>query len=301
MTTGQWLAEWLPSIQGKVRDGTWANYEAVVKLHLMPTLGAIPLAQLRAAQIETLYLQLALRRAPKTVHNIHLVLRSALEAAVRNELIASNPAARAHRMSSSRPQMQTWDADQLRRFLVSVSDDRLYALWRLYAMTGARRGEMLGLRWSDIDLAGAFISIQQQLSRQGAQGVVISEPKTARGRRRIPIDAATVAALRAHKANQVVVGIDGLAFTREDGSRLDPDVVTAAFRKASRAAGLSVIRLHDLRHTAATLMLRAGTHPKVVQERLGHASIAMTLDLYSHAVPSMAAEAADQLAALVDG
>lgn len=301
ITVGQWLAEWLPSVRTKVRGSTWASYEAIVRMHLEPALGGVPLRHLRPAQVEAVYADLGRRLSAKSVHNAHLVFRSALEAAVRNDLIERNPAARGHRLPTTRPVMRTWDADQLRRFLHSVAADDLYAMWRLLALTGARRGEVLGLRWTDVDLAGAFISIQQQLSRQGQSGVIISEPKTSRGRRRIPVDAATVAALRTRRQEQVVVPTSGLVFTRADGARLDPDTVTEAFRRATRVAGLPPIRLHDLRHTAATLMLRAGTHPKVVQERLGHASIAITLDLYSHAVPSMAAEAADQLAALVDG
>lgn len=304
LTVGQWLEEWLQSIRGReqVRPGTWAGYELNVRLHLTAALGVVPLRQLRTAQIEGAYGRFSDEGlSPKTVHNIHLVLRSALEAAVRNELIESNPAARAHGMSATRGEMKTWSADQAGRFLRAVAGDPLAAFWRLALMTGMRRGELLGLRWRDVDLDGAFLSVQQQLTRQGDRGLVLAEPKTSRGRRRIPLDAATVAALRARRSQQEIVPVQDLVFTRADGHALDPDTVTDAFRKATRAAGLPLIRLHDLRHTAATLMLRAGIHPKVVQERLGHASITMTLDLYSHAVPAMSVEAADQLAALVDG
>jgi integrase len=300
MTTGQWLAEWLPSVKGRVRASTWANYELIVRLRLVRALGSIPLRQLRSAHIEAVYADLSQHLSPKSVHNTHLCLRVALEAAVRNDLIQSNPAARGHR-SPSRPEMQVWDAEQAGRFLRATADDPLYALWRLAVLTGARRGELLGLQWPDIDLDRGFISIQRTLSRQGSRGVVLSEPKTPRSRRRVPIDRDTASALREHRGRQVVVPTSGLIFTRWDGSPLDPDTVTTAFRTAARTAGLPRIRLHDLRHTAATLMLRSGEHPKVVQERLGHASVAVTLDLYSHAVPSMGIEAADRLAALVDG
>jgi integrase len=193
-----------------------------------------------------------------------------------------------------------WGDRETAAFLRAAASDRLYAMWRLAVVTGMRRGELLGLRWSDVDLEAGFLTVEQQRSRQGAAGVTVGAPKTTAGRRRIPIDAATAAALRAHRQAQFIAPIDGLAFTRADGTPLDPDTVSQSFLAVARAAGVKRIRLHDVRHTAATLMLRAGVHPKVVQERLGHANIGITLDTYSHAIPSMGVEAADRLAALVD-
>jgi integrase len=297
-----------PVDRGKVRGGTLANYELTVRRHISPRIGYVALRNLTSARVEALYAGLAVDGnsrggglSPKSVHNVHQVLHRALRSAVRNDLIARNPAEGAHSLPSGRAEMRTWTAEQVAVFLAAASSDRLSAMWRLAATTGMRRGELIGLRWADVDLDARFVSIQQQRVRQGAAGVVYGPPKTGRGRRRLPIGAATAEALRAHRAAQVVVGVDGLVFHRGDGSGLDPDGVSGAFDRIARSAGLPRIRLHDLRHTAATLMLRAGVHPKVVQERLGHASIAMTLDLYSHAVPAMAAEAADMLEAIVDG
>lgn len=307
LTTGQWLDQWLAGVR-TMRGGTRANYELAIRRHLKPSIGRVPLRSLTRAAVRELYARLEESGSArggglsvKSVHNVHIVLHTALKAAVADGLIPRNPAADAHSLPGGRGEMRVWDAAEVSAFLASVKQDRLFALWRLAAVTGMRRGELLGLRWRDVDLDGGFVTIQQQRVRQGASGVTYGPPKTARGRRRVPIDAATAEALRAHRAAQEVVPIDGLVFTRADGAGLDPDGVSGAFERLSGAAGLTRIRLHDLRHTAATLMLRAGAHPKVVQERLGHSSVAMTLDLYSHAVPSMGVEAADQIAALVDG
>jgi integrase len=309
MTVGQWLDQWLPTARSRMRRGSWAGVDLIARRHLRPRIGDVPMRRLTRAQVSALYASLAedgssIRGgglSPKSIRNVHMVLRSALQDAVRDDLIPRNPAQDAAVPSlAGRVEMRTWTPQQVATFLRTAEPDRLYAMWRLAAMTGMRRGELIGLRWRNVDLDGAFVSVQEQLVRQGDRGVVFGEPKTAKGRRRVPIDAVTVAALRAHRAAQVVVGIEDLAFDRGDGTPLDPDGVTDAFLALSRRADLPRIRLHDLRHTAATMMLRAGVHAKVVQERLGHATIGMTLDLYSHAVPAMAAEAADTIAALVD-
>ena len=161
-----------------------------------------------------------------------------------------------------------WTAAELRTFLAAVEDDRLYALWLLAASTKMRRGELLGLQWPDVDLGRARVAVRRSLVTVGHK-VMVSEPKTAKGRRSVALDPATVAGLKAWHKHQ--------------------------------AADLPVIRLHDLRHTNATLALAAGVHPKVVQERLGHANIAITLDTYSHAVPALEEQAARTVAALVFG
>ncbi len=219
----------------------------------------------------------------------------------------SNPADRAHRLSKRRNEMKTWNASELATFLSSVQGDRLYGLWRLAATTGVRRGELLGLRWADVDLERATVRIVRAYVR-GAGGLHYGEPKTASGRRMIALDPVTVGVVRSHRARQAEERLawgagyqDGdLLFARENGTPLDPDSVTGFFERIVRELRLPRIRLHDLRHTHATLALSAGIHPKVVQERLGHSSIAMTLDLYSHSIPAMQADAADRIAALIE-
>jgi integrase len=201
--------------------------------------------------------------------------------------------------------MRTWTAQQLAAFLAATRDDRLHALWHRLALTGMRRGEALGLQWDDIDLEAASLSARQALIPNGGE-VVMSEPKTARGRRVIALDPGTVAVLKGQAARQLAEQAQvrswsdtGLIFTREDGEALHPEVASRFFRQAVKRALLPAIRLHDLRHTHATLALRAGIHPKVVSERLGHASVSITLDTYSHAIPAMQEEAAARIAELV--
>jgi integrase len=172
-------------------------------------------------------------------------------------------------------------------------------------MTGLRRGEALGLRWQDIDLEAGWLSVRRSLIPEGGQ-VAVHEPKTAHGRRVVALDPQTVEVLKAHAARQLddqsaTESWDdtGLVFTNKDGQALHPWLVSRCFRAALKEAMLPDIRLHDLRHTHATLALQAGIHPKVVSERLGHATVAITLDTYSHAIPAMHEEAATRIAELV--
>jgi integrase len=173
-------------------------------------------------------------------------------------------------------------------------------------MTGMRRGEAIGLRWSDVDLENGRLSVRRALVPVDRE-VIVSEPKTVKGRRVIALDVATVEVLKAQAARQLdekdkwdEAGVEtGLVFTQESGAALDPENVSRYFRYAVKKAALPPIRLHDLRHTHATLALQAGIHPKVVSERLGHAAVSITLDTYSHAIPAMQEEAAALIAGLV--
>ena len=175
--------------------------------------------------------------------------------------------------------MKTWSAEQLAAFLEATRDDRLHALWHLLALTGLRRGEALALTWDDVDLEAGSLSVRRALIPNGRE-VVVCEPKTARGRRVVALDPQTIEVLKGQAARQLVEQATakswtdtGLIFTREDGEALHPEVVSRFFRQAVKRAALPTIRLHDLRHTHATLALRAGIHPKVVSERLGHATV----------------------------
>lgn len=315
-TVGKYLTEWVAGISGEVRGGTWRGYRDNVHNHLTPRIGDVPLQALSANRVRALYQELAtggrLRDGAglsvKSVHNLHLTLRKALADAVRDRVLLSNPADHAHRLPNDRPEMRTWSAPQLAAFLASVRDDPDFALWRLAATTGMRRGEVVGVRWHDVDMDGARVAIVQQRVR-GADGLGFGPPKTAKARRSVALDPATVAALRAHRRRQAEDRLAfgpgyqdaDLVFARADGSPLDPDTVSATFDRLLKLARLPRIRLHDLRHTHATLALAAGVHPKVVQERLGHANIQTTMDIYSHTIPAMQEDAASRVAALVDG
>jgi len=201
---------------------------------------------------------------------------------------------------------KTWDAKQPKAFLGSVKDDRLAQLWRVFAMTGMRRGEVCGLRWEDVDLERGRLSVRRALIPHG-DGVITSELKTAKGRRQIALDAATLEAFKAQALQQLADqekaefawSDSGYDFTMDDGRSLHPQSVSRAFDRAIGAAKLPRIRLHDLRHTHASLALAAGINPKVISERLGHATVSIALDTYSHAIPALQEEAAERIEGLV--
>lgn len=247
---------------------------------------------------------------PRTVGYVHTVLHRAFKDAVRWGRLARNPADAADPPRAGRHQdeIQAWDSGTLRQFLDTSrgEQDRLYALWVLLATTALRRGEALGLRWSDVDLDAGRIRIVQTVI-QIASAVSIGQPKTGRGKRSMKLDRGTIDVLRAlrHRTNQerLLVGPDftdlGLVFHQPDGSWLRPDAVSATFLRRVNTYGLPRLTLHGLRHTWATLALEKGIHPRVVQERLGHATIAITLGIYSHVTPTLDDEAAQIVAGMV--
>jgi integrase len=246
---------------------------------------------------------------PSTVKAVHVALHKAFGAAVKWERLVKNPADQADppRVPVEADKMPTWTADQLRTFLEFTAsiEDRNHALWVLLATTGMRRGEALGVRWQDVDLdSGRLRVVQTVLSINGK--ISVSEPKTARGRRPISLDPSTVAALREHRRRmleeRMVVAADhadeGLVFHRPDGSALRPETVSTTFLRRQRTLDLPRLTLKGLRHTWATLALEQGINPKVVQERLGHSTVNITLNVYSHVSPTMHAEAANLVAEL---
>ena len=246
--------------------------------------------------------------APKTVYYIHSILHRALRDAVRWGYVVRNVADAADPPKAKTPEMRVWSPAQLRTFLDHVRGDRLYAAWLLAATTGMRRGEILGLRWNDLDLDAGRVAVRRPRILVDYQ-VQVSEPKTAKGRRSLALDPVTVAALRAHRARQAEekLAVGGryrdseLVFTRPDGIAVHPERFSDWFRQHVRAAGLPRIRLHDVRHSYATAALAAGIPAKVVSERLGHANIAITMDTYSHVLPGLDEQAAGQVARLILG
>jgi len=314
LTLGQFLTDWLGAVKREVRSGTLVNYQHAVKV-ISARLGAIPLQALNRQHVKALYTELAesgnLRDggglSAKSVHNTHLCLHRALRDAVEDRLIASNPADRAHRLPKARTEMKVWKRTQVATFLEAQRGDRLYAAFRLALTTGLRRGELLALRWADVALDNGTLSVSRAYVR-GMDGLAYGEPKTNAGRRVVDLDPETVSALRAHRRAQLEERLrwgpayeDGdLLFARENGTPMDPDGLSGTFERRAAKLGLPRIRFHDMRHTHATLGLEAGIPPKVMQERLGHSSITMTLDLYSHVVPGMQKDAATRIAALID-
>jgi integrase len=285
---------------------TYAGYRHNVEGHIVPALGRIGLRRLRADHLEAFYDGLLHRRdgraalAPKTVYEIHLVIRGALADAVRRGLVSRNVALVAHAprlRSIPKVEPRSWTAEQLRAFLRAAAGHRLFpALW-VAAFTGLRRGELLGLRWGDFDERAATISINRGLIAIDYE-VHETRGKTPNARRRIDLDPTTLSVLTAWRhwqhAEQAAAGIQtaGWMFTDGKGEPVHPHAVSQAFERIARRAGVPVIRLHDLRHTHGTLLISAGVPVKVVSERLGHATPAFTIDTYQHVLPGMQAHAA---------
>jgi len=248
----------------------------------------------------------------RTAYYIHTVLHRAFKDAVRWGRLHRNPtdAADPPRGGQKSDGIRAWDAATMRTFLDAsrTAEDRLHPLWVLLATTGMRRGEALGLRWTDVDLDTGRARVVQTIV-QTRSLVTIGEPKTARGRRSIALDSSTVAVLREHRhrmlQERLLVGADftdlGLVFHQPDGTWLRPDAVSDLFLRRTRRYGLPRLTLHGLRHTWATLALEKGIHPRVVQERLGHSTIAITLGVYSHVSPTLHDEAAALVANLILG
>ena len=320
-TVAEFLQQtWLPAIEHTIKPGTFESYRRNVRVHLAGRwLGRRVLQDVGPAELNALYRDLLAgdeqHRAlsPRSVAYIAAILHRALRDAVRWQAITRNPAdASDPPRPGAKTEIQTWTATQLRTFLESIQHDRLAGCWWLLATTGMRRGEALGLRWADIDLDRKTIRITRTLittevQRVGSPGFAWGTPKTAKGRRTIALDDDAIAAVKAHRKRQreerLAAGAayqdQDLVICEPDGAPLHPKTISYQFRKAARAAGLPRIRLHDLRHTHATLALLAGVHPRVVQERLGHANVSITLDTYSHVDLDLQAAAAARVAALL--
>jgi integrase len=300
--------------EGRVKPSTFHSYRQNMEIHVLPVLGSRPLQQLTVMMLNALYARLQSdgsghgALSAKTVRYIHTIIHKALEDAVDAGLAAKNVADRAKPPRPSRRstrEVGSWDAHELAQFLTSVRGTRLEAVWRLSAMTGMRRGEVLGLRWADVDLAAARLSVRHAVVAV-AYEVIESTPKS-HNARVIDLDPETVELLRAHQQQQTQEreewGADyqdrDLIVAREDGSPIHPHSFSQSFARLVRRASLRTIRLHDLRHTHATLALQAGVPVKVISERLGHESPAFTLKQYAHVIPGMQATAASLVAELV--
>lgn len=310
------LQEWLPSVKASLRPTTYASYSSLCAWHIIPRLGSLELQKLTASAINALYAHLLSEGrvqcegglSAASVRRVHAVLHHACRDAVRWGRLSASPAANADppKQSAAHDERSVWNADQLSAFLASVAGERLYALWRLLCLTGMRRGEALGLRWGDLDMEKGTLSIRRAMVP--VNGVSqLSEPKTRSARRTIALDEETLLALQAHAARQAAEqaagSLDwneaGYVFVQPNGEALVPFAVTKAFHILSRRAGLPQIRLHDLRHSYATLALASGVHPRIVSARLGHATVALTLDIYSHVLPQHDQAAAAAIAALL--
>jgi integrase len=313
-TFGGFIPEWLAAIKPTIRPSTHHSYRRNLQLHVLPHLDSVQLRRIDAGMLNGLYAALLAdgRKnyaggglSPRSVQYVHAIIHRALRDAVRWGRLARNPADAADPPKASRPESITWSADELRTFLEATRGSRYWAGYLLLATTGLRRGECLGLRWQDLDLDAGRASIRQTVIAI-RHTVMIGTPKTASGRRTVTLDSGTVAALREHRARQAAERLlmgagwtdTDLVFCHPDGTALHPERFSRGFAEWVQKIGLPRIRLHDLRHGWATLALQKGIQPKVVQERLGHANIAITLDTYSHVTAGLHEEAAEDVAAM---
>jgi integrase len=315
-TLGEYLDEWIELQTDRLRPSTLHSYRIVVA-RLKAHAGRVKLQALTPMEIEKLYKTMGESGghdgrplAAKTVKNTHVVLRKALADAERVGLVQRNAAGAARAPSLRKVERETWTSEQLREFLIAMKGHRLRAAFVVLGTTGMRRGEVLGLRWRDIDFDAGELSVANTLTTAGFGTVVAGPPKTTKSRRHLFLDSKTLEVLRDHRRSQreerlaagpAWNGGNDYTFTDELGNPLHPDQFSLRFRQCVKRSGLPMIRLHDLRHSYATLALKAGVHPKVVSERLGHAGVGITLDLYSHVTRSIARDAADAVGlAVVD-
>lgn len=309
VTVHQFLADWMPAAETTLRASTARRYADAIRLHIEPQLGNIRLSKLAPGDLQSLYTnRLAAGLSPTTVHHLHAILHRALDQAVKWGYVMRNVADAVDPPRRNRPEMRCWSSEEVTRVLRAAEGDEYEALWHLALTTGMRRGELLGLRWSDVDLDAGSLSVARTLSRGKTSRLEAGEPKTQAGRRRVALPASTVARLRRHQTRQKAVWLEvgpayadrNLVFATVNGTPIHPNTLARAFGRLITKAAVPRIRFHDLRHTSATVLLARGEHPKVVQERLGHASIRETLDRYSHVSKDMQQRAAAHFDSLLE-
>ncbi len=290
LTVGDYLDRWLDAAKGSVRPRTWQRSEEVVRLHLKPTIGHHRLDKLNAMQVQAVYGQkLEEGLSPRTVEIVHATLHKALRQAVRWLLVPRNVAEAATPPRQTRPEIAALSGEQARALLEAAKGDRLEAFWVLAVTTGMRNGELLALQWRDVDLEARTLRV-----RRSVFGGVVNSPKTAAGNRTIRLTGMAEAALKEHRLATAKRQISEWMFPSRAGTPLSVhNVYQRAWKPLLLRAELPpTTRMHDLRHTCATLLLSRGVPVKVVSEMLGHASVSITLDTYSHVLPDMQESAA---------
>lgn len=305
---GDFLSGWLSSSKASKRQRTWTQYQQVSRTYILPSLGKITVKNLRPQNIQELYDGMLSRGVGVfTVLKVHQVLHSALEYAVKTGVIGRNPASFTILPKEPADEMRILDESQISQMLVTAQGGRLEALLYLAVVTGMRQMEILGLKWTDLDWVNQTIKVERQLVRPEGGDVSFSPPKTKFGKRSVSLGPATITVLRSQYERQYMQRKaagenwqeNGLIFTTSLGSPIHPRNLLRDFKNLLREAGLPVIRFHDLRHTAASLMLNHGIPVIVVSRRLGHAKPSITLDVYGHLIPSMQTEAAEKMDELV--
>ena len=309
-TVGQLLDEWLRTKAKGVSPQSLKDYEITIRRHLKPALGNVLVQKLTAERAQAQYdAWTAEGYSARQVRGCHLRLSQALDYAVKRHIVYVNVCGTVSPPRVASKKADVWDTAEVRRFLDSVTDENLSPLWHLLVLEGMRRGEALGLRWSDVNWERGTAHIVQTVapdkSNRG-EPIIQDRTKTKTSARTVRLTPDTIAHLKEHRKRQAERRLAAAAWADHDlivctgkGTPINPNNVTRSFDAIVKRAGLRRIRVHDLRHTHATMLLRSGVHPKVVSERLGHASIAITLDTYSHVLPDSQDAAADAMSALL--
>jgi len=316
LTVADWLLQWLHGyVASNLSPKTNESYQHELRHYIIPCLGGIRLNDLRPNHIQD-YIAEALsggrRRSAgglshRTVQHHYRILSKALDDAIRMGLLTVNPCKGVRPPRPARYDIPALGPDDLTKLMGTIRQSSYYLYYHTLLLTGLRRSELLALKWRDVDLDLACMYVAHSLHRLDDGSIIIKEPKTSSSRRPVDLPPSLALLLRQHKADQEVerallgqnFNEDDFVFSHADGSPLNPTTVTHTFSKVAKRAGLPYLRLHDLRHIHATMLLKAGTHPRIVQERLGHSSIATTLDIYSHTVPGMQKAAAERLDTLL--
>jgi len=316
LTVAIWLLQWLAGhVTGNLTPKTSESYNHELRHYVIPRLGGIRLNDLRPHHIQDYIAEVlsgGRRRSTgglsrRTVQYHYRILSKALDDAIRMGLLAVNPCKGVRPPRPLRHDIPAIGSDDLTRLIAAMGGSSYHLYYYTLLLTGMRRSELLALRWRDLDLDLASVYVAHSLHRLDDGKVIIKEPKTPSSRRMVDLPPSLALLLREHKKDQQLQRVilspilkdEDFVFCHDDGSPLNPSTVTHNFSKVAISAGMPQLRLHDLRHIHATMMLKAGIHPRVVQERLGHSTIATTLDIYSHTVPGMQKAAAERLDTLL--
>ncbi|MBG9568203.1 site-specific integrase [Brevibacillus agri] len=303
------LEQWLDDKQTKVKKGTLETYTWLTRTHIIPALGEVDIANLTPIMLQQHYNNLTKNSvlSDENIRKVHILIKDALRKAERWGLINRNVAALVDSPKVSKKEIRVWDSDEVLKFLEVAKDSPYYMIFLLAVTTGMRKGEILGLQWKHINIPDGYLSVAQVYSKHEKK--LVPGAKTKSGVRTVDLPDETVQALTKHKEQIEILKRNAEdLFQDQDlvnctplGTPIDPSNVTRTFRQLIKKADLPVIRFHDLRHTHATLLLKQGVHPKIVAERLGHADTRMTLDTYSHLLPSMQKETAKNFGKMLFG
>ena len=301
---GDFLIMWLEEKRTQVRENTWYSYQSIIRSHITPSLGDITLSDLTPAHLSDFYKSLREKSlSSQRIRYAHVIIRSALDTALKWGMVTRNVANSVNPPRVPRKEIQVWDSEEVLHFLKEAQKDKYYIAFSLAITTGMRQSEILGLRWKDVDLKANKLYVTQVLDKHT---LTFQEPKTRHSRRAIDLIPLTVEDLRRHKAiqaqerlkNRNYQGYD-LVVATSNGTPVRSNNLIRNYKRIVELSGVPYIRFHDLRHVHATMLLKQGVHPKIVQERLGHSSINVTLDIYSHVLPSLQEAAAEAFSELL--